>query len=390
MNKKYPCKKYIENIPKISSDQDNLVNMWWENKSPIYKGKIKVSKCLEMIKSFLKEHPELAPNMDLHHEILFEIGAEALRTDKYNEYIDFLLWYRENCIEGYKLSGQFYDRDLIEYSLTHRQNYEEIKNYFDIYQEYPDHQIDELDRVTDSLIYLNQPDLCVDLLKDIYPNIFYSSKVMGADDFVEPIVYNCFYKYIKPNFTEKDMDLMIDEMKEISSIIPELEINTEKSFWLYRSRCMYYDDPELTLDTSSDISDFCQKLKIKFEVYLHESKNKKWLTAHYLSTLVLVYLFHRLETKNVDSWNLFSFDRKDLERFVMDTYMGFFAIKIVPSLSFIQSFYYFCEFLKENEYINDLVFSRAKNDSKMIFSEIYKDSKDRSYVTKYFEKFPMC
>lgn len=388
---KYPCKKFIENIPQIDPVQKKLVDDWWDVFEKPYKnGRTNVNKCIVLLKEFLTKHPELAPNLEIHYEALFEIGAEALRTGQYDTYIEFLIWYRKNCIEGYKLSGAYYDRALIEYFLIQKDCPEKIIDYFDIYKEYPDHGIDELAKVKDSLQGLNQPELCIELLNDIYPNIFYSHNVIGSSDFVEPIVLNCFYKYAKRNYSEKDLDLMINELKEISSKVPEMGIITDKEFWDKRLNNMYSQDSKLAIPSTSDIKDFYEKLTLQFEVYLNEKKNKKWLTASYLSSHVLNFLLASIKNKKKKSQNVFNFDSKKLERFIMERYKNIFWLEAVPSLSFIQAIYYFCEFLKEKEYINEIDFMSAKKSTVSIFSEVYKHSKNEFYTTKYFENFPIC
>lgn len=84
-------------IPGISKEEMALVDTWWE-KYVKMKG---VDSIRHHLDDFMRDHPKLVPNLELHQEVLFELGADYVREGREAEYIDLLLTMRSDFTDAY-------------------------------------------------------------------------------------------------------------------------------------------------------------------------------------------------------------------------------------------------------------------------------------------------
>ncbi len=264
-----------------------------------------------------------------------------------------------------------------------------IPLFFSYYHEYPDHDPDNLFEAIYLLIACNCEDLIIKLLKDIYPYIFYSSNVIGADEFVIPILISKYSPYLKPDFTEVDIESLVNNLKELDSEISEMKIITEKKYWEKILRNMFITTPDFGYyKEQGKLKDYYDHIFWNFKAYLHNDKNRCWITAHYYSKSIYDYLLRKIEKKKKQKTN-FVFDEKEMENYILKYYKDFFEIKPIAALMFLQAVCFFAEYLQKLNIIAIQDKKDIENNCMHLYDKIYKVYLDREYGVRIFENFKL-
>mgnify|MGYP006876620098 CR=1 FL=1 len=98
-----------EESPPINDAEEEIVGRWWDE----YKKMNGTEEIRQHLEDFLRDHPKLVPNLELHTEMLFELGGNYVREGRHAEYIGLLLKMRSQFPEAYLRSFGYYDRDII-------------------------------------------------------------------------------------------------------------------------------------------------------------------------------------------------------------------------------------------------------------------------------------
>lgn len=346
-------------------------------------------KCIDLIKDFVINHPNLVPNLYLHEEAIFEIEGRSLKSGNYDDFIDFLKWYRDNAFNAYILSGTHYDLSLITHQLVNG-DIGDIAKYFSIYKEYPGRDPDNLMKLVDLFKATNNQELLIELLKDIHPYVYYSPGIIGGEDFVLPILKDTFCKYLKKDYTDQDIDSLVNSVKEISNQFPDMRICINRGFWVHLLEDMYKRVPaEKHLKNKKEIEEYFSHIRNHFEVFLHETRGKHWITAEYYSVLILEYLFKQLEENKIGR-KPFQLNKDRVDNYLANQFRDIIGIREIPSLAFIQALFYFSEYLGET----GLISSECRNSNESVCNDLYEILYDiclkSNYGAKLFEKFPHC
>ena len=87
---------------------------------------------IRRVVGFMEGHPELFVHLELEHEVLFELGAEAGRRKEWSKHAALLTRIREEHPEMYVRSFSYYDYDLMIERLVTGQ-YEAIPELFSFF-----------------------------------------------------------------------------------------------------------------------------------------------------------------------------------------------------------------------------------------------------------------
>ncbi|MFQ5786836.1 MAG: SEC-C metal-binding domain-containing protein [Thermodesulfobacteriota bacterium] len=389
LRKKYTCKEFEEEPPDISPDEQKIVDAWWHKFEDVYMKNFDASKCIDLIKDFVINHPNLVPNLYLHEEAIFEIEGRSLKSGNYDGFIDFLKWYRDNAFNAYILSGTYHDLSLITYQLING-DVGDITKYFSIYKEYPDHDPDNLMQLVDLFKATNNQELLIELLKDIHPYVYYSPGIIGGVDFVQPILKNTFCKYLKRDYTDQDIDFLVNSVKEISDQFPDMRICINREYWVHLLEGKYKLVPEeKQLKNKKEAEEYFSHIRNHFEVFLHEKRDKQWITAEYYSVLILEYLFKPLEENKIAK-KPFQLNKDRVDNYLVTRFRNIIGIREIPGLAFIQALFYFNEYLEET----GLISSECRDSNESVCNDLYEllygICLKSNYGAKLFEKFPQC
>ncbi len=389
MREKYFCKKFEENIPDILPDEQKIVDAWWRKFECVYIKTFDAFKCIDLIKDFVINHPSLVPNLYLHEEVIFEIEGRSLRLGNYDDFINFLRWYRDNAFNAYILSGTYYDLSLLTYQLING-GAGDITKYFSIYQEYPGIDPDNLMRLIDLFKATNNQELLIELLKDIHPYVYYSPDIIGGEDFVLPILKYTFCKYLKKDYTDQDIDSIVTNVQDFSNRFPDMGVQTNREFWVDLLEDMYKRVPaEEIPKNKKELKEYFFHIRDHFEMFLHETRGKQWITAGYYSVLVLEYFLKALK-KNKIAKKPFQLNKDIVNNYLATQFRDIIGIREIPGLSFIQALFYFNEYLEET----GLISSECRNSNESVCNDLYETlygiCLKSNYGTKLFEKYPHC
>jgi len=73
-----------EDLPDLPAEQQALVDGWWKDFKPFFEDR-DADEMIRRIMWFMEEHPELFVHLELEHEVLFELGAEAGRRKEWSK-----------------------------------------------------------------------------------------------------------------------------------------------------------------------------------------------------------------------------------------------------------------------------------------------------------------
>lgn len=389
LRKKYTCKKFEEEPSDISPEEQKIIDAWWYKFDDAYIKNFDAFKCIALIKDFANNYPNLVPNLYLHEEAIFEIEGSSLKSGNYDGFIDFLKWYRDNAFNAYILSGTYHDLFLITYQLVNG-DVGDITKYFSIYKEYPGHDPDNLIQFVDLFKATNNQELLIELLKDIHPYVYYSPGIIGGEDFVQPILMDTFCKYLKKDYTDQDIDSIVNNMKDFSNRFPDMFVQTNREYWVDLLEDMYKRVPEERhLNNKKEIEEYFIHIRNHFEVFLHETRGKQWITAEYYSVLILEYLFKPLEENKIAK-KPFQLKKGRVDNYLATRFRDIIGFREIASLAFIQALFYFNEYLGET----GLISSECRDSSESVCNDLYKTlygiCLKSNYGAKLFEKFPHC
>jgi hypothetical protein len=72
-----------DEVPEIGEEENALVDAWWT----AYQGMKDPDKIIRHLDGFFQAHPGLVTNLELHHEVLFELGDQLIKAGRASDYI---------------------------------------------------------------------------------------------------------------------------------------------------------------------------------------------------------------------------------------------------------------------------------------------------------------
>lgn len=384
----YVCRQFEREIPDIGGDQQKLVDDWFSQYKKIpRKDENNPSLIKDRIVRFLDQHPDLAVNL-APDDIIFSLETSYLRSGNYDEFVAFLKWYRDNFRSAYNQAAPYFDHYLIAYNLVQGKK-DDIPKLFTFFKTYPDASADCLSWVIDLLKAADEENLLMNLLGDIYLQVYYSPKLMRSYEFVNPILARTYGRHLKKDYRDIDLDVLIADVKSLSDKVPDMGIYTGNEYWKNFLEEMYVKIPSSDFPSDRDgIISYYRNIALRFRLFLHEIKKKSWIGADHLSTSVSEFLVTPI-SKNKRPKAPFKFTTDLIERHILDDYRDIWGIKSINAISFLQALYYFAEYLQvENLYSVD----DRKNLEEMslsLFKRIYDSYASTEYGVRIFKSFPV-
>ena len=384
----YVCRQFEREIPDIGDDQQKNIEGWVSQYKKITrKDENTHSLIKDHIVQFLDQHPDLAVNF-APDDIIFSLETDYLRNGSYDEFVAFLKWYRDNFRPAYNQAAPYFDHYLIAYNLVQGKR-EDIPELFTFLKTYPDVSADCLSWVMDLLKAADEENLLMNLLGDIYLQVYYSPKLMGSYEFVEPILARTYGQHLKKDYRDIDLDALIADIKSLSDKVPDMGIYTSKEYWKNFLEEMYVKIPSADFPFDRDgIKSYYRNIALRFRLFLHDIKKKSWMGADYLSRSVDEFLVTPI-SKNKRPKVPFKFTADQIERHILDDYRDIMGIKSINAISFLQALYYFAEYLQE-ENLCSVDDSRSLEEMSLsLFKRIYDSYDSTEYGIRIFKSFPV-
>lgn len=335
-----------EKSPPISDAEEEIVGRWWDE----YKKMNGTEEIRKHLEDFLRDHPKLVPNLELHTEVLFELGSKYLREGRNAEYIDLLLKMRSQFPEAYLRSFGYYDRDIIAHKITigHK---DEATNFLNFFKEYPEHDPDNLFKTIEVMMANNCRETVTDLVQDVYYDVYTSPGIFGGEELLDTLVAAYMAPFLKPDFTDADLEDLAARLRTIR--IPLKDELYQPDFLRQHFELILNSRTGWNIDdckTREKVFERYYQVSLNFMGFLHEDKGKDWLAAEFHRKLLLRYLIHAIP-EGKRPRETFIFTKNKIETTIARTCKSFIFLDGTAALVSLNSIYWFAEYLEATQCI---------------------------------------
>lgn len=369
--------------PAISKDEEKIVDEWWEMYKKMDDNPDKIRRLLQ---EFIDKYsPEMVENLGMEHEILFELGAAYYRADRHGEYIQLLMDIRFKYPEVYRRSASFYDADIITWLIANKRD-DEIYDYLNYFENFPDDFVDELFGVINLLQAKDNTQPLIALVKKVHQRITTSPKVFGGRSIISPLVTHIMSGYLRPDFTDAELEQMLKELTE--------EFNDEFEgidFWktgfgqIFRP---FEQWDESTIPKKMKMEEKYRAISFNYTRYLHAYKNISWVSAHYYSQLMLKYFFQYIDLSKNQPKTLFNFKKEMIDKIAGKLTAGFIFSDIVKAVAILNTIWYFQEYLHLCGNLDETRKKIIQEDCLSFYNDIYCPWRKKDIEALCFPKFP--
>jgi tetratricopeptide (TPR) repeat protein len=345
----FVCKTISDDVPELSDQNKALVDAWWS----AYKEMKDTDEILLHLNGFFEAHPDLVVNLQLHYEVLFELGADLVRAGRAGEYIALLQRVRKAFPNAYLKSFGYYDRDIIYYKIIH-QDPAGIDDYLNWFKEYPDTAPDNLFALIKFMMLTECDGPVSDLIETVYYPVHRSEHVIGGGgDLVTSLIVSYCAPYLDNGWTPTDLESLSERMKTIrlplrskwyipasldrllGEIVGDLDAAFFASFHDRQSFGRYY-----------------QTVTQNFMGWLRREQGFSWMKAEFHRAKLLDYLL-RIIPDGKRPKKPFTFTKKLLERSIGGTPFILFAPKPTETFGVLSGIYWFSEYLLQHGLLDD-------------------------------------
>ncbi len=378
-----PRKRVPKETPPISDAEEEIVEEWWKK----YKEMHGIEEIRKHIDDFLHDHPELVPNLELHMEVLFELGADYVREGRHAEYIDLLLIMRSRFADSYIKSFGYYDRDIISHKITIGRK-DEVANFLGYFKEYPEEDPDNLFKTIEVMMANNCLEMVTDLVQDVYYDVCTSEEVFGGDELIEILIMAYMAPFLKPDFTQTDLEELSSRLRNIRSPLKnescqpdflrqhfELILNNRKGWNIGDCKTR-----RAVINRYYDVS-------LNFMGFLHERKGKDWLAAEFHRKMLFRYLV-RVIPEGKRPRETFVFTRDKIETTILRICRSFIFVDSTAAIVSLNSLYWFAEYLEGTESITKERRVMIQGWCLAVYQEVFTDLLRSELSAKAFERFP--
>lgn len=378
-----PGKSVPMQIPQISAAEQAIVEQWWQQCTQL-KG---IDKVRQHVEDFFREHPKLVPNLALHQELLFELGADHVREGRAAEYIDLLLTFRNQFPDAYVKGFGYFDLEIIShYIAVGRRN--EIIDYLNYFKEYPAHDPDNLFKAVALMAASNCQETLAAFVEDVYYELCTSPQVWGGEEILEYLVMAYFAPFLKPGFTDADLEELAARLQTIR--IPLREEYYRPDFLRRRFRLILNPCGGWNIDdcpTRSEIFDRYHQISLNYMGFLHRHQEKDWLAAKYYQQILFRYLVNAVpEGKRPKATFVFTRDR--IEATIARTCKSFLFLHSTAALVSLNAIYWFAEYLEATGSIPEQRRTAIQTWCTELYRELFPDLATTHLSAKAFDRFP--
>jgi hypothetical protein len=276
---------YLLRLPNLSDEQNELVDDWLDHLDSIKDPKEKA----ESLKAFLRDHPELVPSVAAETFVFTDLQKPFLEKDRFPEYIDHILFLRENYPQGYVHVFGYLDRDIIAY-LCMMGRTDEIDSYLDLFRTYPGHDPENLDDVFTFLMCQGLFEPAHQLAQDVV-------KQLGQDPVIDDqplqiLTMGCFAPLLdaaaQGEWTENTTRQFFQCIKPYRKHLPEKWFKPGYIEFLIRS-ILNYQDNRWTLEhcqTRHEVLERYNEMLLNFMGFLGRERNVPWAVADHFRLLL--------------------------------------------------------------------------------------------------------
>jgi hypothetical protein len=327
--------------PKISDADQKLVDQWWD----IYQAMGDLDPIQTHLNDFISSRPDLVENLGLEHEMLFELGGQYESADRVEEYIAFLMDFRQRFPSTYVRSAGWYDKDIISWLIIQGRS-DEISNYTNYFTAYPIAFYGRLVDLLQLMLATNVTQEMLSLLHSVAARLDASTKIVGAQWLLQSLVADVYARHLKVDSNKDDVRRFLQEANDTLPMEMDLEESVIDE-WLHLMQTTTRPFAAWTSILPSRADDrevLIGQIGQNFAYYLLNQVNISWVTArHYNLTLSVFLLEYWKIAHKKNSTYIFQPQRiHNVATSVSDT--GLFSGP-VKHITILNALYYFVDYL---------------------------------------------
>jgi len=344
----YVSKTISDDVPQISDRENALVEAWWSQ----YQELKDPDEILRHLHAFFETHPDLVENLELHHEVLFELGAELVGRGRVGDYIALLKHVRETFPAAYLKSFTYYDRDIIAYTVIEQGRDADIHVYLEWFKEYPDADADNLFKVIELLMASECDAPLMGLLEATYEPLIRSPHVIGGGEALDILIYAYCGDCLDRGADRAALDALLERLEALR--IPLRDQWYDRK-WLEETLNQIAGDLDAgfldSFRTTRDVARYYDIATLNFMGWLHREKGFSWMKAWFYHQQALRYLCNSIPSGKRPR-QPFTFTRQLVDQTLAGNALLFFSLDATKALGSINAMYWFAEYLGERDLIS--------------------------------------
>jgi hypothetical protein len=374
-----------DDSPEISDEEEKLIDQWYAKYSKMKDPQV-IHKHIE---GFMDQYPQLVENMELHHEVVFELGAAYIRISKYDDFVQFLFRFRKEFPASYLKSFGYYDYNIIVWLIS-QNRIGEIPEYLENFKKYPVDFVDKLFELLDLLYATNHAAFAYQLVSEIYPFVFYSEEVFGGESIVTPLIIEEYLKVLHPDYTEEEINQLVENLKTIKCEL--LDRYYSADFWkentdiVLRPFTIWDVTPQRRKEAFHKVH---YKLVTNFHRFLKEKTGISWISANFYVEKLAEYLARWVERSDKPHKVLFDFSPDVMDKTIGSLIGKMMWIDFTSYAGHFNAIYYFADYLYLCGNIDEIERDNIQTDCTRFYNKPL-ESLNRQYTeAKAFKQFPL-
>ncbi|WP_202927979.1 YecA family protein [Cyclobacterium roseum] len=371
--------------PDISDEENRLLEEWWN----IYDDLDSPERIQNHIESFMSEHPELMPHLEINEGVVFSMGNGLRREDRFSDYVSFLIDYSKRFPEVYAEAESYYNLDIIAWLISIGKN-DEIDPYLTPFVANPSEYADELFDLVDLLTAKDIIKPLRYLISKTKPKVVDSMEVWRGEDLLIPLLYDKLTPFLKKEYTDEDLSNLVDQLKEFYSIENRDEL---LSLWTSRFGDIFRSYKKWDFDlrwTKKEKIAFYFSISDNYMRYLHEHCGISWISAQFHSNMIYEYGLAYLDLKKGKKLKQpFDFSKETMDKVIQTVAGDTFGI-LNPNtvFSFINAIYYFPEYLSACDMSEDEDSEAVRETLVYFYDMLFPNLAGYSSLTFCYKEFP--
>jgi len=337
-----------DEVPEIGEEEKAFVDAWWT----AYHGMKDPDEIIRHLDGFFQAHPGLVPNLEPHHEVLLELGAQLVKAGRASDYIELLQRVRRDFPGTYLMNFGYFDLDIIHYKIV-SQDPEGIEDYLNWFEEYPDNDADILFSLIDFLMATECDQPLIGLLEAAYYPVCRSEKVIGGGEILAPLILSYCAPYLERGWSRADLDELSGQLKAIriplndqlyrpeylDSLFEEILGNLDAAFF-----ATFYD--------IWDIHEYYRTVTHNFMGWLRKEKQFSWMKAQFYRNQMNRYLVYVIPDGKRPK-RPFVFSKNLLDATISRMARKIISLDATITLGALNAIYWFAAYLLEYQAISE-------------------------------------
>lgn len=372
-----------DDLPELSEEETDIIDTWHED----YFKLEDVDEKIESINTFMDAYPLLVDGLELHMDILFELGSDLVKLNRHGDYIKLLLRFRKEFPESYEQSHGYYDHDIICY-LIMTDRMEDIDTYLNYYKDGNGYRPDHMHSVLDMILLTGDHGIFTEFANNV---LNYIDEIYGNEIFLSnPLVFANAIPFLKPDITKSeaeqlvmilndkkiiDCDLCDTPVESVENQIKNLFVKSKK--WEISS-----------CKSSDDIERIYLELSGNFMGYLHKQKELTWSVAFFLRKNLMRYLMNSIPAGKRPK-ELAVLTKNRIDTTMVRSCKDVLWINSPCSFGMLNGLWYFADYMRDTGINGDERTNRIQGWVKDLYDQLWEMEGLQSFESKLFETFPM-